>query len=107
MAVELLMDNHSPTGAEVVFPEADRLIHALRCFFHRSWFSRVWVIQEVLLAGDAVAYCSRNTLPFAAIQTFYQWNTTEKWLAKLPYVVFRGRKGRRHGLWGGCTNSSY
>jgi len=85
-AIAFLIDNDSPAG-EISYAKTNQLLHSLNCFFNRSWFTRVWVIQEVLLSLDAVAYCGDKTSACGVIKTFYQWNVSERWLARLPYVV--------------------
>jgi len=91
-ATAFLIDNDSPAG-EISYAKTNQLLHSLNCFFNRSWFTRVWVIQEVLLSLDAVAYCGDKTSAWGAIKTFYQWNVSERWLARLPYVVAPYRRG--------------
>ena len=91
MAVDFLIDNDTPAES-ASYPRTQELMYALNSFFRRSWFTRVWVIQEVLLSQDAIAYCGQKSFPWAAIRTFHHWNTTERWLAQLPYVVSTTRK---------------
>lgn len=50
-------------------------------FFARSYFSRIWVIQEVAAASKAIAYCGSSVLPWQDIlrASFHiyrhRWNT--------------------------------
>ncbi|PTB46402.1 uncharacterized protein TrAFT101_004143 [Trichoderma asperellum] len=63
------------------------LVRALSSFFHRSWFTRVWVLQEAVLPATGIAYCGNKTLPWSTIKHFSGWNTNNKWLQQLPFVV--------------------
>ena len=40
---------------------------AVRKFFDRPWFSRVWVLQEVGLASTAVAFCGEKSISWSEI----------------------------------------
>ncbi|KAI7779538.1 hypothetical protein LA080_000727 [Diaporthe eres] len=40
--------------------------HALARLFMRNWFSRTWVIQEVVFASDAVVFCGSHSAPWQA-----------------------------------------
>ncbi|PPQ91384.1 hypothetical protein CVT25_004151 [Psilocybe cyanescens] len=52
---------------------------ALQALFARSWWSRVWVIQEVFLSKDIIVKCGRQEIPF---ETFHR-------LALKEYLVRR------------------
>lgn len=41
--------------------------HALVWLFLRNWFSRTWVIQEVVFASDAVVLCGIHSVPWQAL----------------------------------------
>lgn len=41
--------------------------HALFRLFMRKWFSRTWVIQEVVLASDAAVFCGPYSAPWWAL----------------------------------------
>lgn len=42
-------------------------IKALRCFFERPWFRRLWILQEALLSKQPVVHYGRFTVPFSSI----------------------------------------
>ncbi|KAI0100935.1 hypothetical protein GGR51DRAFT_563815 [Nemania sp. FL0031] len=42
-------------------------ITALKLFMSRAWFSRVWILQEAVLAPNIVAQCSSQLLDFEAL----------------------------------------
>ncbi|KAK4450296.1 heterokaryon incompatibility protein-domain-containing protein [Podospora aff. communis PSN243] len=86
VAMDFLLDNFSPTEG-VFHSQTPDLLDSLNCFFLRSWFTRVWILQEVLLSQDAVVYCGDKTLPWEAIRDFNRFNVSERWLVKLPFVV--------------------
>lgn len=41
--------------------------HAVANLVHRPWFSRLWIVQEFILARDVIFYCGRTTV---------DWRTT-------------------------------
>jgi hypothetical protein len=43
------------------------VLEALRHLFRRTWFSRVWIVQEIVLAKDVAVICGRYSLPGADI----------------------------------------
>ncbi|KAJ0109503.1 heterokaryon incompatibility protein-domain-containing protein [Diaporthe amygdali] len=48
--------------------------HALVWLFIRNWFSRAWVIQEVVFASDAVVFCGSHSAPwqaFSVVSAFF------------------------------------
>jgi len=40
---------------------------ALVAFFTRSWFKRVWIVQEAVLAPQIVVFCGKHHLPWDAL----------------------------------------
>ncbi|KAF2011402.1 HET-domain-containing protein [Aaosphaeria arxii CBS 175.79] len=80
-------DNPSPDASSLSYPKEDELVKSLVDFFHRPWFSRVWVIQEIALPNSAIVHCGKRTIDWAAIQNFQRWNVNAKWLAELPFVL--------------------
>ncbi len=53
----------------------------------RAWFGRVWVIQEVAAARDAVVVCGDREVRWAAFRAFRYWNHTTRWVRELPFAV--------------------
>ena len=51
----------------VPLPFAEEEICAIESLFSRSWFFRLWVIQEVKLAQEAVVVCGHTSLPWKAL----------------------------------------
>ena len=47
-----------------------RKVFSLAHFFHRPWWSRKWVIQEVALAKQAIVLCGERRVPWLDIYTF-------------------------------------
>jgi hypothetical protein len=44
---------------------------ALYLFFRRTWFSRLWTIQEATLARDIVCRCGTYTTPWVSVENIY------------------------------------
>lgn len=89
LAVDFIMECDKPSEDtnSLSYTKSVELIQALSSFFYRPWFTRVWVIQEVVLPATGTAYCGNKTLSWSTIKHFNSWNTTNKWLQQLPFVV--------------------
>ncbi|KAK1770836.1 heterokaryon incompatibility protein-domain-containing protein [Phialemonium atrogriseum] len=91
-------DSPSPETTSLSYPKSPSLVKALDDFFHRLWFTRVWVIQEVVLSSSGVAYCGERSLPWSSIRNFNDWNHNNKWLtSKLPFVVSTSKRSLTNG----------
>ncbi|OCL07959.1 HET-domain-containing protein [Glonium stellatum] len=59
--------------SEVRLPyQGDISWKALQAFISRPWFSRIWVIQEVVVAEKALVICGKDTLPWYIIRNAAQ-----------------------------------
>ncbi|KIW06470.1 uncharacterized protein PV09_02909 [Verruconis gallopava] len=56
-------------------------------FFRRQWFHRIWVLQEIRFAREAVIICGSKAVDWSSFQAFKYWNNTMKWVKHLPYVI--------------------
>lgn len=95
LAIELIIELDNPdleTTTSLSYPKSEPLLLALRSFFSRPWFSRVWVIQEATLSHRATVYCGDKVFPWSAVKSFHQWNASQKWLGRLPFVVTSSRE---------------
>lgn len=52
---------------------------ALIRFFQRSWFDRVWIIQEVVLAKTAIVWCGQKSMSFDHIGVVSDYLATSVW----------------------------
>ncbi|KAL6810606.1 heterokaryon incompatibility domain-containing protein [Trichoderma camerunense] len=94
LAIEFIIELDNPdleTTTSLSYPKSEPLLLALRSFFNRPWFSRVWVIQEATLSNRATVYCGDKVFPWSAVKSFHQWNASQKWLGRLPFVVTSSR----------------
>ncbi|KAJ4860160.1 heterokaryon incompatibility protein (HET) domain-containing protein [Trichoderma breve] len=94
LAIEFIIEVYNPnleTTTSLSYPKSEPLLLALRSFFNRPWFSRVWVIQEATLSHRATVYCGDKVFPWSAVKSFHQWNASQKWLGRLPFVVTSSR----------------
>lgn len=89
LAVDFIIECDKPSSDthSLSYPKSEELVQALSSFFYRPWFTRVWVIQEVVLPATGMAYCGNKALSWSTIKRFSSWNTTNKWLQQLPFVV--------------------
>ena len=46
-------------------------VEALAEFFGRSWFSRVWVVQEIAMSRDAIVMLGPHTIPWTRLKGAY------------------------------------
>lgn len=46
---------------------------ALRIFFRRTWFGRLWVIQEAALCPCGIAYCGEHEIPLIDLMRTVVW----------------------------------
>ena len=46
---------------------SSRLFQAHDRFFERSYFSRVWIVQELFMADDAVVCCGTDSVPYHSL----------------------------------------
>ncbi|KAK4466272.1 heterokaryon incompatibility protein-domain-containing protein [Cladorrhinum samala] len=73
----------------------------LRAFFKRPWFHRVWVLQEISFANQAVFVCGENgEVDWAVLQSFYHFNVSKDRRERidLPFSMqyaATGKTGRR------------
>ena len=51
----------------------------LVAFLNRPWFRRAWIVQEVILARDAVIVCGRNILPWSMLSDTIAFLTSTTW----------------------------
>jgi hypothetical protein len=55
--------------------------------FQRKWFHRIWVLQEIRFAKDAVVVCGDKEIEWRSFKSFKYWNDNQKWVRQLPYPV--------------------
>jgi hypothetical protein len=53
-----------PLSTVYLPPRGDKSWAALRDLLNRPWFSRIWVIQEVVVARETVMICGSHVLPW-------------------------------------------
>ncbi|GKT45351.1 heterokaryon incompatibility protein 6, OR allele [Colletotrichum spaethianum] len=58
----------APTGSEAELPpQGDEKWMAVSRFWNRSWFRRVWVVQEFILARDVLMICGDKTVSWSQL----------------------------------------
>lgn len=99
LAVNFIVECDSPTSktSSLSYPKSEPLIQALNSFFRRPWFTRVWIIPEVILSSSGTAYYGKKTLAWSAIKNFDEWNTSTGWLRQLPFVVSMSKQSLTKG----------
>ncbi|KAK4060871.1 uncharacterized protein Triagg1_10563 [Trichoderma aggressivum f. europaeum] len=70
-------------------PKPPSNIESIRALFKRPWFYRVWVLQEIAFAKDAVFVCGQYEVGWDSIRTFCHWTRNNRWMkgAALPYPI--------------------
>ncbi|KAF4959518.1 hypothetical protein FGADI_1585 [Fusarium gaditjirri] len=94
LAIEFIMECYdpSPENTSLSFPRSDTLMDALRNFFLRPWFTRVWVIQEVFLSAGKIIYCGEKELSWSAMENFKHYLVNTRLRFRLPYVVSASKR---------------
>jgi hypothetical protein len=59
----------------------------IQALFERHWFGRIWVLQEVRYARNAIVVCGDRQVDWDSFRAFRYWNANTKWVKSLPYVV--------------------
>ncbi|KAI3575599.1 heterokaryon incompatibility protein-domain-containing protein [Fusarium oxysporum f. sp. albedinis] len=87
LAIAFIMECDDPSQGttSLSFPKSDILMDALRNFFLRPWFTRVWVIQEVFLSTDKIIYCGEKELSWSAMENFKHYLVNTRLRFRLPY----------------------
>lgn len=65
VVVDYLCRQQSPGASQLQLREVP--IKALRSFFGRPWFRRLWILQEALLSKQPVAHYGRHRVPFSSV----------------------------------------
>ncbi|KAI0144748.1 hypothetical protein BJ166DRAFT_583014 [Pestalotiopsis sp. NC0098] len=85
------IDQPSDYGAEPSCEERPRApsnMDSFRALFQRPWFRRVWVLQEIAFAQDAVFVCGPSEVSWDSIRAFHHFNQSEHWVERgLAYSV--------------------
>ncbi|KAI1036460.1 hypothetical protein LB503_003341 [Fusarium chuoi] len=94
LAIEFIMECYdpSPDNSSLSFPRSDTLMDALRNFFLRPWFTRVWVIQEVFLSSEKTMYCGEKEIPWSAMENVKHYLVNTRLQFRLPYVASKASK---------------
>lgn len=66
----------------------DANVHALKDFFSRDWFRRVWVVQEISVSRDAIVLCGQYTVEWEVIVRAVKYMEREVQLSRSrhPYL---------------------
>lgn len=75
-------------------PRGPLNMDSIRALFQRPWFRRVWVLQEIAFAQDAVFVCGQSEASWDSIRAFYHFNQSESWVEwglayPVEYAVLR------------------
>ncbi|KAH8128739.1 HET-domain-containing protein [Trichoderma asperelloides] len=64
-AIDFITECDTPSSDtnSLSYIKSASLVRALSSFFHRSWFTRVWVFQEAVLPATGITYCGNKTPP--------------------------------------------
>jgi len=89
-------------GSTVSWPSR----HALKRFFSRHWFRRVWVLQEVKFARLAIVICGSQETDWESFSTFHRWSVLRAG-PRLPYSVVYASKAERQGLTAWLASLTY
>ncbi|RGP71263.1 heterokaryon incompatibility het-6 [Fusarium longipes] len=77
-------DSYAALEASAIIPQNQ---HAVSNLFKRTWFFRVWVLQEITFAQKAIVICGNYQLDWESFKSFYHWNVNAGWIPRLPFSV--------------------
>ncbi|KAF5637117.1 heterokaryon incompatibility het-6 [Fusarium sp. NRRL 52700] len=77
-------DGYGAAEASAVIPQNQSAVSTL---FKRSWFFRVWVLQEITFAQKATVIYGDYQLSWESFKTFFHWNVNAGWIQRLPFSV--------------------
>ncbi|KAF5577137.1 heterokaryon incompatibility het-6 [Fusarium pseudocircinatum] len=77
-------DGYGAVEASAIIPQNQMSVTNL---FKRSWFFRVWVLQEITFAQQATVVCGDYQLNWESFKTFFHWNVNAGWIQRLPFSV--------------------
>ncbi|QKD55470.2 heterokaryon incompatibility protein-domain-containing protein [Fusarium oxysporum Fo47] len=91
-AMSLLRDTQGNGTSDILFSPEHSNIAILNTFFSRPYFTRLWVVQELLLAGSITIHCGEVSLPFSneSISLLYEQGV------KIPSWVQYAGKVKSH-----------
>ncbi len=70
------------------------LSEAIHSFLCSSWFTRLWIVQEVCLGRYVSVLCDACVVPWDFLRVFFDWQTTVRtWHASLHFDVVKGFEG--------------
>ncbi|EPE27041.1 hypothetical protein GLAREA_02955 [Glarea lozoyensis ATCC 20868] len=83
---------------------ADR--QSLENFLHRPYWSRLWIVQEFVLAQDLLLVCGSHALMLTSLTTFIWVSGLPSWFSghsiitfpSSVYSLFEARRGRKAGV---------
>ncbi|KAK7942521.1 HET-domain-containing protein [Apiospora aurea] len=83
--MDWLREIHEPSDSSGHLPPPD--LNVIREFLGRRWFTRVWVLQEVRLAREAIVVCGDREVSWDAFRELRDWVANRR--------VYEGR----HRFW--------
>jgi hypothetical protein len=83
---------------------SDRIIEELECLYRRPWFSRIWVVQEVVANSNVTIMCGASQSSWSALLSCdYGFKNTRVTVEDPPILRIKRRslRGYRYlnGLW--------
>ncbi|TVY68799.1 Heterokaryon incompatibility protein 6 OR allele [Lachnellula suecica] len=66
-----------------------QLSEMLSVLFESPWFTRVWVVQEVLFSSNAFVRCNGEIIPWKEIVTINEWLLDSRYLVQQPHIKFQ------------------
>ncbi|KAE8447898.1 hypothetical protein EG329_010127 [Mollisiaceae sp. DMI_Dod_QoI] len=66
-AHEIIMDS-----SEIPRQSKDEIFNSLRPLFHKSWWSRTWTVQELILPKHTVLKCGRHEIDWKTVSQAYE-----------------------------------
>lgn len=63
----------------------DTAVDALKDFFSRDWFRRIWIVQEISVAREATVLCGSHALEWKVLMQAVKRMEKEVWQSRVPH----------------------
>ena len=81
-------DDLRSSTVEWAVPFLSPIFDPLLALLQRSWWSRLWVIQEVLKAREHTVFCGHDEAPLQSFRVFFELNKELRQRETRPYFIY-------------------
>ncbi|KAI9877937.1 MAG: Ankyrin-2 [Pleopsidium flavum] len=81
------------TTARVALPITKSQAKTLAWFFARTWFSRAWILQEIVVAREVLVFCSRLRISWGLLSNASKHIAKHQWGRDIARLATLGHEG--------------